>query len=241
MSASQTTTKRRATPRARGRDPDARRRIGLSDGNNSSKERRAIDLCVRGDGCTHDESKPAFFRTSVAQPQLRTRTSRYAQACARMPICRSNAVPPTWRISRLLFPGTLANARGAYQMPIRHRGHAGLRRAGQDAPCSLRSAPQPSPCPRSMGQFAHLPAGITAFDRPFASGECAIVHRSAVALPATAIAAMWRISAFSNRSTRMKPQDSQTLVRRGGRFKCNSSETSISLLLDQLIACGKFG
>jgi hypothetical protein len=227
--------------RARGRNPDACRQIGLSDGNSPSRERQAFDLNVRGDGCTHDGSKLAFFRTSVAQPRLRARTSRCAQACARMPICRLNALPPTWRISQLLFAGTLANARGAYQMPIRHRGHAGLRRAGQDARCSLRSAPQPSPFPRSMGQCAHLPAGTTAFDRPFASGECiAMVRRSPVALPAKAIAAMWRISTFSNRSTRMKLQGSRTLVRRSGRVKCKWSETSIPLLSDQLIACEKF-
>jgi hypothetical protein len=139
-----------------------------------------------GDGCTHDGSKLAFFRTSIAQPQLRTRASRNAQPCTRMLVCRLNAVPPTRRTSRLLFPGTLTNARGACQMPIRHRGHAGLRRAGQDAPCPLRAAPEPSPCPQSMGQCADLPAGISAFDRPFASGECAMVPRSAVALPAKA-------------------------------------------------------
>jgi hypothetical protein len=168
---SQTPTKRRATPRARGRDPDARRRIGLSDGSSSFRERRAFDLNVRGDGCTHDGSKPALFRTSVAQPQLRTRTSRSAQACARMRICRLNAALPTWRISRLLFPGTLANAIGGHQMPIRHRGHAGLPRAGLDAPCSLASGFPAKPLPRGMGQYAELLSGTTAFDRPLPVGS----------------------------------------------------------------------
>jgi hypothetical protein len=109
--------------------------------------------------------------------------------------------------------------------------------------CSLLVAfcPSAKSVPTENGAMRSPSSRITASDRPFAGGECrAMVDRSPVALPAKAIAAMWRISTFSNRSTRMKRQDSRTLVRRIRRFKCKSSETSISLLSDQLIARGKF-
>jgi hypothetical protein len=86
----------------------------------------------RGDSCTYDGSKIASFGHQSldrdCEPGLPLRTNVRPEADVSLERCTS-----TWRISRLLFAGTLANARWGHQMPIRHRGHAGLPRAGLDA------------------------------------------------------------------------------------------------------------
>ena len=149
-SRSRTPTKRLAT--RRGRNPDALRQIGFSD-ESMHFERRMGYRPRRERRSTHARWIEARVSSSDVASLTATANQDLPQrhACARMQICPLNGSPAAWRISRLLFAGTVVNARGFYQMPIRHRGHAGLRLARPYALGSLRSAPQPRPFSPGIG------------------------------------------------------------------------------------------